>query len=414
MTRAITQDISLELNPPLEPTRVVGLAFGAVLLAHLAVDMLGSLVPSTLGLIEARLQLTAKQSAWLLGSGPLFSGLAQPICALVSDRLGTRVLGWVGLLLGLVGIGSLGLADSFASSAIIYALGVIGIGMFHPVGAATIGHLWHTRRTSAVSYFFVAGMVGGVLGSLLWPRLLATTGGFRLLPLVVVPGLLLVVLLQRCFSGLEPLHVRGSAVLMPSMQRTAWLQVGFLYIGAVLRFCVNMALIYLFVRWVQSHVGALHTDWEIGAIAKASAPRVGNLNAAMMVGMGIGGMFSGVLVRPGKEKWPLVLVPVLFAPVIALFPFLPLGAGYVLATAAGIGFAAMIPVTIALAQHLMPHRTNLASSLMMGGGWAVAMFGPTLAEYGVAHFGLQTTFLATAATLVLAGLVCLPLSEQAA
>lgn len=410
----MSQELALERDTVLQPARVAGIAFVAILAAHVAVDALAALVPSTLGLLEARLQLTARQTAWLLGVGPLCSGLAQPICALVSDRFATRSFGVWGVALGVLGIGALGLASSFWSVMIVYALGVIGIGMFHPIGAATIGHLWQTRRTSAISVFFVAGMLGGVLGALVWPRVLSSSAGFQMLPLLAAPMLLLVVVLQRSFVGLEPLHTHEAETSTAELPRVHWAMVVILYISAVLRFCVNVALTYLFVRWAEAHVAAQHADWGKEVVARAAAPRVGNLNAAMLTGMAIGGMLAGVLVRPGKEKRPLVVVPILFAPVIGLFPFLPIEAGYVLAILAGVGFSAMIPVTIALAQQLMPRRTNLASSLMMGGAWAVAMLGPACAEFGIARFGLQTTFLATAATLALAGLVCLPVREQSA
>ena len=105
----------------------------------------------------------------------------------------------------------------------------------------------------------------------------------------------------------------------------------------------------------------------------------------------------------------MVLVPILFAPIIALFPYLPTNVGYVLAVFSGIGFASMIPINIALAQKLLPHRANLASSLMMGGAWTVALLGPPLAELGVARWGVSTTFLLTAGALVASGVVCLPL-----
>ncbi len=408
----MSQEIALEQNQALQPVRTVGIAFVAILAAHVAVDALGALVPATLGLFEARLHLSAKQTAWLLGVGPLCSGLAQPICALLSDRFSTRQLGVWGVVLGGLGIGSLGLVDSFWSLAVVYAMGVIGIGMFHPIGAATIGHLWQTRRNSAISVFFVAGMLGGVLGALVWPRVLILSAGFQWLPLLIAPLLVLAVLLHRSFVGLEPLHKHETETLAAESPSTPWAMVGVLYLSAVLRFCVNVALMYLFVRWVQLHVAAQHTDWGLEAVARAAAPRIGNLNAAMLVGMAIGGTSAGVLIRPGREKWPMVWVPILFSPVIALFPYLPQAAGYFLAIAAGVGFAAMIPVTIALAQKLMPQRTNLASSLVMGGAWAVALLGPTFAEFGVARYGLQATFLATAATLALAGLVCLPVKNQ--
>lgn len=419
----MSQDIALQPATPLTPARTVGVAFAAIMAAHVAVDALGALVPASLGLIEARLQLTPKQTAWLMGVGPLFSGLIQPISALASDRFSTRRLGAWGVVLGVLGIGSLGLVSSFWSLAIVYALGVIGIGMFHPVGVATAGQLWPDRRSSAVSWFFVTGMVGGVLGALCWPRVLSLPGGFRWLPMLVAPLLLLAFLLQRSFAGLgtsqavakktssdeTSLESELSALSAPPSE---WAMVGVLYVSAVLRFCVNMALVYLFVRYAQGMVWATHSDWSQQAVAKAAAPWVGNLNAATLAGMAGGGLAAGMWVRTGKEKWPMVCVPVVFSPLVALFPYVPIQLGYLLAVAAGIGFASMIPVTIALAQRLLPQRTNLASSLMMGGAWAVALLGPACAEYGVAHWGLETTFLLTACALALSGLVCLVVEDK--
>ncbi|MGI9427191.1 MAG: MFS transporter [Bythopirellula sp.] len=407
----MSQDIALERDLGLEPAKATMIAFVAVLIAHTVVDALGALLPSSLGLVEARFQLTTKQTAWLMGIGPLCSGLAQPLCALLSDRFATRQLGVWGVVLAVLGIGALGLASDFWSLVLVYAFGVIGIGMYHPVAAATIGHLWHTRRTSAISIFFVAGMLGSGLGAFVWPRFLSTASGFEMLPLVVAPLILLAIALHRSFAYLQPVHVHQQTTVTSSTA-VPWTMVAILYVSAVLRFCVNVALIYLFVRWAQSHVAVLHADWSRDAVAKSAAPRVGNLNAAMFVGMAIGGLSAGMLVRPGKEKRPMIWVPVLFSPVIGLFPFLPLEAGYLLAIVAGVGFSAMIPVTIALAQQLMPQRTNLASSLMMGGAWAVSMLGPTFAEMGVARFGLPTTFVATAVTLAIAGLVCVPLATE--
>lgn len=174
-----------------------------------------------------------------------------------------------------------------------------------------------------------------------------------------------------------------------------------------------MALLYLYVRWVQGIIAAEHLEWSAKEVARFAAPLVGDLNAATFVGMAVGGLAAGFIVSVGREKWPMVVVPIVFAPVIAYLPYASLELGRVFAMLAGVGFAAMIPITIALAQQLLPHRANLASSLMMGGAWAVAMLGPRLAEFSFTRWGLSTTFLLTAGALVLSGVVSLPLPNRA-
>jgi len=171
-------------------------------------------------------------------------------------------------------------------------------------------------------------------------------------------------------------------------------------------------LFYLYLRWMQEAYATEYASWTPAEIATAAAPRVGSLQAATLLGMAIGGLSAGFLVRAGREKWPMVCVPIAFAPMIALFPYALTGWGYVMASLAGIGFAAMVPISIFLAQQLLPHRANLASSLMMGGAWTVAMIGPRLAEFSVSHWGLRATFLLTACGLFASGIFCLPLPRS--
>lgn len=386
--------------------------FVAILICHVAVDALAALLPSTLGLLEVRLSMSPKQSAWLMGLGSLCSGLAQPICAYISDRFSTRRLGVIGIVLGAVGIGSLGLAGEIATLVLAFAVGMLGIGMFHPFGAATVGELRRHARTSAVSIFFVSGMIGGVAGAFFWPRFLATSYGFRWLPIFMVPVLLLVVYLLRHLKELGPMRVAAHEAEDSTAPGIDWVMVAILYVAAAARFCVNTALVYLYVRLAEAYVVAESPSLDLEQVATIAAPLVGNFQGATLMGMALGGLLAGAYVRPGREKWPMVLVPILFAPIILLLPQASLQVGYLLAVVAGVGFASMIPVTIALAQHLMPRHTNLASGLMMGGAWSVAMIGPRCAEYGVEKFGISTTFGLTAAMLAISGMLCLPLRDR--
>ncbi len=383
--------------------------FGALCLAHLVVDGLATLLPASLGLIEIRSQLTPEQAAWLLGLGSLTSGLAQPLCALFSDRLRTRSLTVVGILLGGIGFGLLGFARNQISLSLIYILGMVGAGMFHPIAATTVAQLHANLRNLAAGGFFVAGMIGGVGGALLWPRWLAGESGFDRLPLIVLPCVLIALFVRSSHERLPSLKHQAPKPMDASSLGKNWGAVCILYGSSILRHSVNTSLVYLFVRWTQQVVASEHSHWSPAEIARAAAPTVGNLNAMMILGMAVGGMLAGSLISPGREKLPMIIVPLVFAPSVVLFPYLGIGWSYLLAVLAGAGFSAMIPVSIALAQHLLPHRANLAASLMMGGAGMVASVGPRCAEYGVTHFGFHATFLLVAIVLACSGLVCIAL-----
>jgi FSR family fosmidomycin resistance protein-like MFS transporter len=141
---------------------------------------------------------------------------------------------------------------------------------------------------------------------------------------------------------------------------------------------------------------------------------VGDVNAMLVLGMAIGGVMAGSLTRSGREKWHMVLVPLLCAPAIALFPLTGPRAGGALAVIGGVGAAAMVPVTISLGQRLLPHRTSLVSGLLLGGAWAVAILGPVLADHALRErsLGLGWTFAGVAVLLALSGLSALPFPRR--
>ncbi len=187
--------------------------------------------------------------------------------------------------------------------------------------------------------------------------------------------------------------------------------VGCLFVAAAIRFSVNMALMFLCVRYVQSLAIAEHPTWAAQQIAEVAAPRVGNLNAMLILGMGIGGLCSGLVLPAGREKWPMVLIPVLFSPAIYFLPQHGIFVAYGLSVLAGIGFASMIPISMAVAQRLLPHRTSMASAITLGGAWALAFLGPKLAGLGIERVGIETTYAYVAVALFLSGIAVLPLKS---
>ncbi len=402
----MSQGVLLEADSKREFASGIGLAFLALSLGHFFIDALSTLLPASLGLIEVRAGLTPEQSAWLIGLGSLTSGLAQPLCAVMSDRFRTRIMTVVGILLAGFGFAAIGFTETSTLLGLAYIAGMIGNGVFHPIAATTVAQMYKHRRNSAASIHFVAGMVGGVVGAMIFPRWLSTSYGFETLPYIALPAILLAIFVYRCQSLLPAVQIHSKQSLDLSVIKNNWKSVWYLYVSSALRYCVNTALVYLFVRWAQDNVAAEHTNWSLEHVAKSAAPTVGNLNAAMILGMAMGGIFAGRFVHANRERMPMILVPLVFSPVVALLPLMPVKLAYVCAAMAGVGFSAMIPISIALAQHLLPHRANLASSLMMGGAWTVATIGPRSAEFAVTHWGINTAFLLTAGVLAVSGIVC--------
>lgn len=377
----------------------------AVCVAHAIVDLFSALVVPILSVLEGRLHLDARQGALLVGAGSLCSGAIQPLVAWLSDRYDTRALGTIGFALAVVAVGCVGFARDFTDLLLLQLIGTAGIGAFHPVSAAAVGQLSGRRRSTGVAAFFTAGMAGGIAGFWGAPGFVSRFG-VPAYAWLIPGGLLAVLLLAWSIHGVP--HRQAGAhdhhrALSDVARRRHWRAVGVLYAGNALRFTANMALVYLVVRWAEELVLARSGAPILDAGLRAQASRInGPMQAAMAIGMGISGLAAG-FVRVRHEKALLVLVPVLGAAATALFPHAGSAGAFILAALAGVGYAGVIPITISLAQRLLPHRTGLASGLMMGGAWALAAVGPPLAEALAAHAGLAGAFHGVAALLLLAG-----------
>ncbi len=367
--------------------------------AHLVIDLISFVIVPLMSVIKGHAQLTDAQAAMLLGVGAASSGLVQPLVAVLSDRHDTRVIATIGTAVAGVCVGLVGFATSFAWLLPLQILAAAGIGAFHPVAAAAVGQAASvvSTRSRGVAWFFAAGMVGGVLGNVLSPHAVEVLGngdsraGLRGLAHLIVPVLAVAGLLAWAIHGV-PHRTRGAAsdhaALSPRERGARWASVWILYVGNVLRFMVDMMLIQLIIPWTelkarQSHglsAGAALTD----ALRADASQMSGPLQAAKQVGMGVGGLLIGLYLSRRHERGMLIGVPLVGAVFLALLPhtgeWTRLGdtggmLALLLCMLAGVGYAGVMPTTIALAQRLLPHRTSLASGLMMGGAWEVAELG---------------------------------------
>ena len=415
MTALIDPPASEQHSILAKPRHVVGwVAFpiGIIFICHYLVDTYSATMQPLLGVVQTEFGMKPQWAAILLGLGSIVSGLAQPMFAWASDRLNTRAFGAIGILLGGIGICFIGFAPSATTVFLMYAAGMLGIGMFHPIAASTIGQLAGDKRGLAISWFFVFGMGGFFTGSLLAPWLATGSGSLKHLAIMIIPGLLMAVVLQLSIGKINHKSVLKHTSAH-SMRHYDWRSISVLYVSSVFRFVVNMALVYLLVRWMEQSVAAGQPDWDAKQVADFSAPMAGRANATMIVGQAIGGLTAGALIVMGKEKWPLVLTPILFSPALASLAFLEPGmAGYVACFFVGVGFASMTPVAISVGQRLMPYHTSLGSGIMLGGAWAVASLGPRLAEFLIQRFDLKTALLTTAWLLACSGLAALGLKRE--
>ncbi len=377
----------------------------AILLSHYIVDVYSSVIPPLIGVVQTEFSMRPAWAAFLLGLGSICSGLAQPLFAWLSDRTGSRIFGPLGIVFAALGIGLVGYLNNIAALFVVYSIAMIGIGMFHPIATARIGRIAGEQRGFAISLFFVFGMAGFFTGSLLGPSMTTGSGSLRNLSLLILPGLVMAGILQANINPKKEHKRTTHSTVSLREANYDWFSIALLYASACLRFLVNMAIIYLIVRWVEQYIGIQNPKWTKQEISDVAAPIAGQTHAIMFVGQGLGGLIAGAAIKTGREKLPLILTPIFFGPFLCALAVLEPGIGAsVVCFLGGIGFAAMTPVSISVGQQMMPHHTRLASGLMLGGAWALASFGPRIAEFIIQSFSLESAIVTTGLVLILAGL----------
>ncbi len=394
---------------------------------HTVVDFFSFLIVPLLSVLEGHVGLHPAQGALLLAIGQVSSGVIQPVVAIASDRFDTRWLGTLGFLAAVVAIGLVGRVRTFEELLALQIIGTAGIGAFHPVAAAAVGHLAGPRRSMGIAWFYLAGMLGGILGNISAGHYVerfaraggSTAAGLAAMAYLIPVGLVFVGALAVATHGVAHRTIDAHALHrgLPARERSRrWAGVWALYAGNVLRFAADVCLIQLIVRWSEViAVGRAPVDELTEAVRIQASQINGPLQAAKQVGMGLGGVALGWLFHVRHERALLVVTPLLGAAMIAALPSTHGWAALVVCAAAGVGYGAVVPLTISMAQRLIPHRTSLASGLMMGGAWAVASVGSPIAQRLADLYGLERAFLVVACVLCLAsvlGLLVPSLAER--
>ncbi|MEL6739138.1 MAG: MFS transporter [Planctomycetota bacterium] len=387
---------------------------GSTVGIHAFVDMTQFVVIALMPTLTLRLDLSGSQVAALLAMTAVSSGLVQPITAWLGDRHDTRWFGTLGVVLAGACVGSLPFLTGFWDLLVVTTLGAIGVGAFHPPANAAVGALVPARRTFWLSLFFLSGMAGGVLGNVGAPQAVAA-GGLGVVMLLAPVGVVMMLWLAWSINGVAHAERHEADGTRRRAGPGAWLAVWVLYAGNVVRFAVNNALFYLLIvsaeELTRERAGV---EALTGALGEDASKLNGLFQGLMQVGSGGAALLLGLWLGHRREKTAIVVAPLLGAIAIWCMPLLPGATALaLLSVAAGVGFGAVVPVTVSMAQRLLPHRTGLASGLMLGGAWMFAGVGALSAEAMHERAGVEVAFSVVAGVLAFAGVVSLLVPTKA-
>jgi MFS transporter, FSR family, fosmidomycin resistance protein len=338
---------------------------GLLSAAHFVMDSYSSFLFPLLPLMAVKLKLTPAQAGLLPPTLTIASSLMQPVYGIISDRYLKRSMAVFGPLIAAIFLSSLGAAESLPVLIMLVILGGIGVGMFHPQSAALVSHAassagadgasGHGKHQGMVmSIFSSAGTVGYALGPVLVAAVV-TQFGLEYSWYTVVWGLAFWVVLYRYCPPLERKARDHQAPSLSVALRAAWAPLALLYFAVVLRSAASVSIqTYLPFSLQQSGMTTNTISWVL---------------AGFLFFGGAGGFFGGALAdRLGARR--VTLVAMLLAAPLLLASFSTEGAlCYTLLMAGGTVLNLPIPISVVMAQRLVPGGASTVSALMMGFAW---------------------------------------------
>ncbi|MCG3162268.1 MAG: Fosmidomycin resistance protein [Acidobacteria bacterium] len=348
--------------------------------AHFVMDSYSSFLFQLLPLMATKLHLTPAQAGLVPPTLTIASSLMQPVYGVISDRYLKRSMVVFGPLIAAVFLSCLGMADSLPMLMALVIAGGVGVGIFHPQGAALVSRAasaegYGRHQGMVMSIFSSAGTVGYALGPLLIALIVGRFGLERSWYAVVWGVAIWLVMLRYC----PPLERKERAADAPSLGdalRAAWAPLTLLYFAVVLRSAVSVSVQ---TYWPFALKSFGMTEMEYGSVL-----------AGFLFFGGVGGFFGGALAdRLGARR--VSLVAMLLAAPLLLAAFSTRGTlSNVLLMAGGTVLNLPIPISVVMAQRLVPGGASTVSALMMGFAWgAGALMTPLVGmmseRFGFAH-----------------------------
>lgn len=326
--------------------------------AHAVMDSYSSFLFPLLPLLALRMNLTAAQVGVLTPTLMITSSLMQPVYGMISDRYLKRSMTVFGPLIAAIFLSCLGMAHSLPVLMMLVIAGGIGVGAFHPQSAALVSRAASVampgRQGLAMSVFSSAGTVGYALGPIIITACVQQFG-LENSWYTMGWGVLSWALLFRFCPTLERHEKSPDAPGLKQMLRAVWVPLTLLYFAVVLRSAVSVSM-QTYLPFHLKQVGL--SDTGLGLVL-----------AGFLFFGGVGGFFGGALAdRFGARR--ITIIAMLVAVPVLLLALSTQGlAGYALLMLGGTMLNLPIPISVVMAQRLVPGGASTVSALMMGFAW---------------------------------------------
>ncbi len=336
--------------------------------AHFLNDGAANYLPGILPAILMQMGLSVSLAGVLMGALVIGQGL-QPLTGLLADRVGGRSFTILGLGVGSIAAAMVAFTPNLVSLGFVLIVLGTANSFFHPQTLAAVRRSSGDRHGLGMSVF----LIGGEIGRGVWPlaaSLLVTAAGLGSIWVLGLPGLLTLPFLWRATISLPP-RPRGAAkVEWHAHMKPLSILVLFSGLRGVLLYAVTA---YVPVLWNQRG-GSL-----VGG--------AGFLTTLMIVGL-IGNLIGGHLGDRGGRRRVIAIGMVITLLGMGAFMLVDGIWMWILIAIVGIGLFATFPLTIVVAQDIVPENRSFGSGMALGlanaiGALGVMALGPVAEAWSV-------------------------------
>ncbi|MFN8471316.1 MAG: MFS transporter [Anaerolineae bacterium] len=369
-------------------------ALTTVTLGHFSVDMFSGMLPLILLGLTDPLGLSYVQVGLVASAFTFTSSFTQPFFGWLADRLGGRWLAAGGILLIAVMTGLMRSAPSYTALLVLAPLAGIGSAAFHPQGAANASIASGKQKATGMSIFMLGGNIGYAVGPIVARVLFAAIGGITTLSLVVIGALLSA---AQLVFGPHVRRVAGSKGLATA---------GLNNYRPMAPVAVAALIWVIFLRmWVNSAITTY-----LPQLTKANGFDIdyaSNLQFAILFPLAFGGLIGGSMSdRIGRR--PIIVGSLLLAAPLLILVLLTLGPrAYLFAPLLGIMIGASFPITLVMAQELLPKGIGLMSGLALGFTFIAGAIGVAISGWMADRIGLMPMMFVMAFLLLIASGIAL-------
>lgn len=382
------------------------LTLTALCAAHFVNDSYSSVVYPLLPLLKAKLGLTNTQVFALAPLYAVSSSLMQPVYGVISDRYARRFFAVFGPAITAVFVSMIGLAPSYAVLLVLLTAAGIGIGSFHPQGAAIASTAAADRRRVGMAMFSAFGTLGFAIGPFIITRVVDAVGLEHSYYVVGMGLLMSAFLFQFCpplpEHSAEATDGRSHTARLRASLKPVWKPLLLLYLIMVIRSGLQVT--------INNYTPFLLREQGYGLID------TGNVLTVFLLLGGLGGLAGGFVAERFSGRAVTLYSGLLAGPMLVA-AFSTHGAVAVALLGLG-GFMLLstIPVIIAMAQELAPGQTSTVSALMMGAAWGIGALSPAALDLFVPAYGFRRVLICASGFTLVAGVLAyfLPRDERAA